>query len=116
MDLAVTREPAFQGKRKSPDRHRRKPLLSSTVNALIDPVDSVGKSTTELKRQKFLQFQKLREINNPLKLPLSEYALQYNWKDQGDPSPMLGADSELKRQQIERSTQQEVERPGQVFE
>jgi hypothetical protein len=49
MDLAVTREPAFQGKRKSPDRHRRKPLLSSTVNALIDPVDSVGKSTTELK-------------------------------------------------------------------
>ena len=49
MDLAITREPALQQKKKSPDRMRKAPHISNTVNALIDPIDEVGKTTSQLK-------------------------------------------------------------------
>ena len=47
---------------------------------------------------KTIQYQKLRELNNPLRLPLSEYALQYKWKAPGDPSPLLLAENQFQQQ------------------
>ena len=46
---------------------------------------------------KTIQYQKLRELN-PLRLPLSEYALQYKWKAPGEPSPLMLAENQLQQQ------------------